>query len=598
MARQQCIVGMAFPLIFALQSHVIGSSQVDAAEMAPAPITTYELKERQFDRESRLTGSVGLYRQEAVGFEVGGRIESVLDLGKEVHGPAFDEGGAVVSKGGVIATLDDTRYRLRLQAFEAKLRAINKDLKAQRIDVERVAQANLKAAEARLSISASDIVIAERQVTEVETEVARAQRDYDRQVDLRESGSAAFQQRALDDAKSAFDGAVARRQQREALLDARRQAQDAQQAAVAIAEATISFKQAQVAATEGRVAELQLELNQARVDLEDTVLLAPFAGRVTAVQATRGAIVTAGQHVVTLTLMDPIQIRLEVSADMERRIRTGDRASVYPKNPIAPDHAPEKVNAIVFEKGAVANPDTRTFRIDLIARNRRFLFQDIDPSTAGLPVITDFLPVARRFEGEEGPLFVPIESILREEDRTSVLRLPGVSLHDGANRNAVGKHMPEKIEIDLGNDYFSVVRWNYRSLRPSRDLREGDFLVLHPEPTHASGLVIDRPQWLLRPGDLAPVRLALGNTTKGFYVPIDTITKVDGVHIVYLVVDGTAVAVRVEVHETHGELRRISGEQIDGDAVLIVDGIHRISSGQPVKVIRQVSEFDEHAERQ
>ena len=354
-----------------------------------------------------------------------------------------------------------------------------------------------------------------------------------------------------------------------------------------VAEATIVFKQAQTGSTEARVAELEEELNRARKDLTDAVLYAPFTGRVTEIHATQGAVVTAGQPVVRLTLMDPIQVQVEVSADTERRIRTGDRAWVYPKDPTNPDGAEVQVNALVFEKGAVANPKTRTFRIDLMARNRRRLIQEVDPETRGLPVVTDFLPVARRYEGEAGPLFVPTQSIFRAGDQTFVFRLPGVSFHSGAHRNVLGRHKPEKVEVTLGAEYFTVIKWSFRSLVASGDLREGDFLVIGPERRHLDGLAIDRPQWLFRPGDLVPVRFVLGTVPLGFYVPVDAITLIDRQHVVFAVVDGKAQPFPVTVHEIFRELRRIEGNRLESGLQIIVGGMHFVSDGPPVSIVRQ-----------
>ncbi len=583
-------------LIAACERPVAG--QGDEVGYPPAPVTIYRLVERDFTRDARLTGSVGLYRQEDVGFEVGGRLLFVLDLGKEVEGPANNEAGQLIRQGEVIAKIDDTRYRLQVQALEARVRALRKDLEAQRIDVDQVAEANLKAAQARLRMSASDIVVAERQVAEAEAQVTRTLLDYNRQKDLKERDSSAFREKTLDDAKAAYDTAAARKEQREALLDARDRARDAQSAVVTVAEATIAFKQAKVESTLASIAELDQELRRAREDLEDTVLYAPFSARVTKIHASQGAVVEGGKPIVTLTLMDPVEVRVAVSANTERRIRTGDRAWVFPRDPTDPERDATKINALVFEKSSVADPDTRTFRIDLIARNRRRLIHQVDPETAGLPVVTDYLPVARRFEGEPGPLYVPTQSIYRDEGKTYVLRLPGISFHDGAHRNALGKHAPQKIEVELGDDYFTVIKWNFRSLVASSDLREGDFLVIGPIKEHLDGLAIDRPQWLLRPGDLVPVRFVLNTTPKGFYVPINAIAKIDGRHIVNVVVDGKAEPVPVTVHETYREFRRVAGDRLSIGSAVIVSGIHLVSKGQPVSVVGQLTNLSDGAPAQ
>ena len=98
--------------------------------MPARPVTVLELQERDFAREHRLTGSVGLYREEKIGFEVAGRVLAVLDVGLEVDGPAFDESDVMVKKGDVIATMEETRYRLRVEGLQARLKAAEQDLES------------------------------------------------------------------------------------------------------------------------------------------------------------------------------------------------------------------------------------------------------------------------------------------------------------------------------------------------------------------------------------------------------------------------------------------------------------------------------------
>ena len=233
----------------------------------------------------------------------------------------------------------------------------------------------------------------------------------------------------------------------------------------AVDDAQSGFDQAtaQLAARNATVREVTQQLDAATEDLGDAVLFAPFSGRITRVHISEGTVVDPGTPVVTLTLMDPVLVQVEVSADAEREIRTGDRVIMFPKDPL---HDGERVpvNAIVYEKNAVADPALRTFRIDIISRNERRHVYQLNPELVGLPIINYYLPAAREFKGEEGPLFIPIESVLAEGDETFVLRLPGVSFHAEAERSAVGKHFPEKVRVTLGDEYTTWVKWNFRSV--------------------------------------------------------------------------------------------------------------------------------------
>ncbi len=132
---------------------------------------------------------------------------------------------------------------------------------------------------------------------------------------------------------------------------------------------------------------------------------------------------------------------------------------------------------------------------------------------------------------------------------------------------------------------MTVIKWNFRSLKSSGDLQEGDFLAVGATKKHETGLAIVRPQWLLRPGDIVPVNFLLESTPAGFYVPVDAIVTRDGDRAVFVANDGVARLRKVNVHETYGELRRIDGDGIDAGTEVIIRGVHYVSDGQPVSIV-------------
>lgn len=484
--------------------------EIGPSTMPTRPVTVVELSEQDFARERALTGVVDLYREENIGFEIDGRVTTVLNEGLEVSGPVFNERGELIRQGDPIAAMESSRYGSQVGALQARLDAARRNLQA------------------------------------VDAQVTLAQQTLERQKSILAEGAGA--QQAVDDAQSAFDQTTA-----------------------------------QLAAQRATVQEVTRGLDTATEDLGDAVLFAPFSGRITKVHISEGAVVSAGMPIVTLTLMDPVRIQVEVSADDERDIKTGDRAIIWPKDPL---HDGERipVNAIVFEKSAVADPSLRTFRIDMIARNLRRHVHELNPDLAGLPNINEYLPVVREYQGEDGPMFVPVESVLSDDEGSYVLRLPGVSFHSGGERSAVGKHIPQKVRVTLGDQYTTVVSWTFRNIEPNETLAEGDFLILNPLPNYADGVAGGRPQWLLRPRDLIPVQFSLSTTPTGFYVPNRAITLLGDSEVVYVVEDGVATARPVAVHESFEELRRIDGEGITSGAKIVVGGVHYVSNGQPVNV--------------
>lgn len=580
------MIGLAGLLI--VLTMLVSCDEVSSTDQIPAkrrPVTVITLEERDFSNETRLTGSISPYREQKVGFEVSARLRAVLDIGREVAGPAYDEAGNLVRAGQEIARLDDTRYRQRLRALAARLRSAEKQLEAQRIDAGAVAQADLGAAQARHRIAQSEVKAAQQDVEAVNAELTAARIDLDRQKGLLETVSG--RQKAVDDAQARFDVATARVAQSNATLQARRGALDAAGAAVDAAMAGIKLKQAEVESTLARITEIAEEVRQAEEDVADCILTAPFSGRITALHTSQGAVVAAGAPIVTLSMMDPIQVRVVVSADEERRIQTGNRALLYPKDPLNPGAKPVEVIAFVYEKGAVANQATRTFRIDIMARNERRRLDQASPETKGLPIVSDYLPAVKRYRGEEGALFVHSGAILREGEKSYVLRLPGMGFTASGPASVVGVHKPERVEVTLGDDYLTVINWNFRSLADVGDLKEGDFLVIGPKAAHLEGIAIGRPKWLLRPGDLVPVKFVSRSTTKGFYVPVTAITAERDQHVVFAIEKGHARRRVVDVHDTYEEMRRIQGPGVEAGTQIVVGGAHYILDGDPVSVQSQ-----------
>ena len=107
-----------------------GGDKGEPETMPTRPVTVIELAERNYGRERELTGVVRLYREEEIGFEISGRVTTVLDEGLEVRGPVFDEKGELVRKGDPIAAMEGTRYDSEVGALQAQLEAAHRDLQS------------------------------------------------------------------------------------------------------------------------------------------------------------------------------------------------------------------------------------------------------------------------------------------------------------------------------------------------------------------------------------------------------------------------------------------------------------------------------------
>ncbi|MDH3591874.1 MAG: HlyD family efflux transporter periplasmic adaptor subunit, partial [Planctomycetota bacterium] len=484
-----------------------------------------------------------------------------------------------------------TRYQLAADALRARVKAQKRTLDAQRIDLERVAQADLAAAKALLASRANEITAAEKDITTADAALRLAKANLDRAERLK--GTGAGTQQTVDDARNAFDAAEARRGQTLATLAAKKSARDAQDAAVRTATASISLKEAQVAAAEATLDELSENLKKAEQDVADCVLRAPFPGRITALHVTRGAIVSAGTGVVTLTMVDPMKVSVAVSAEANRQLRAGTAIELYPHEPEAVRERLGPLYGVVIDKGEVADAATRTYRIDIIVRNQRLRIEDRDPSLQGLPQAEFALPAITRYRGEGGDLFVDSDCIVTGDGAPYVLAV-GVHFGSGANVMALGKYVPTKIPVTPGAEHMPLARWNFRRLEKSEGLTEGQFCIRVPPDAQKGawarfkdGVAMGTPEWRLRPGELVPLVLPLDKATQGLYVPVEAIRALNDDRHVFVVEGGNAKKIAVTVHDTFREKRRVEGAGLEAGARVIVDGVHYVQDGDTVTVTQE-----------
>jgi multidrug efflux pump subunit AcrA (membrane-fusion protein) len=569
-----------------------GGDEDEGVERA-RPVTVLELQELDPARTATLTGVVEPFREERVGFEVGGRVDRVREVGQELRGEVRNEAGEVVKAGDVIAQLDPTRYEQRLRSLELEKVSAERDRAAATIDLEELAKADLEGAEAQLAVATRELEAAEEQVKGQQAKLDLETSTLARQKELFREGNLSRQK--LDEAQARFDAAEAALQQAVATTRARQEALSGYRAAVAKAQAAIHLKQAQIEKVNAQIAVIEQSLVQARTDLADCVLRAPFTGRITERHVSRGAYAQPGSPVVTLTMLDPIKVVLTVSAGNERRLQPGTLALVRPEQ-AGGAGGDGLLYGVVVRKASVADPATRTFEIEVLVRNVRQRPTAGDGDAAPLagdlsPVISSSYGDGQRETAGDGALFVNTRAIVRLGDEAHVLRVPGVRFGDRFTLPGTPVIVPERIPVTLGEGYRSFIGQIMREARaaegaPAPALAEGHMLLADPTPAHAKGFRLERSGWVVRPGDLVPVGLAASPTPRGFYVPLEAISARGEERAVYVVTDDARVKrVAVRVGEALGERRRVEGAGLAAGTRVVVSGVHFVADGDTVTVV-------------
>ncbi len=505
---------------------------------APRPVTVIKLKELDPVEPLLLTGSVESWKDQAVSFEVEGRLEFIVEAGTYLEG-RWEEDGGVTVEGDVLARLDSRTYEIGRDQARASVEVAKERLDAAVVELEQVLPANVKAAEARL---------------------ARADAEY-------RSTKAAFEKQAMTEID--FVRATADLDTKRAELDQ--------------AKAAIETKKADIQALKAQVRNREEDLRQAEYDLSRCTLYAPFSGEVSEVNIEAGGYARRGQAVAHLVMMNPIKVDLAVSAQTAAKLRRGDIVKLYVPG------VEEPKPASVYEKATVADPETRTFRISVITRNIRQQtpFPADDPR-AKLPIVRDTMPLMTAHYSDV--LAVEGRRCLREDAQGHYVwadptRVFGDSLPDGTVLKL------RKFRVTPGERRVSFQGlYVMREVIDAGDLRPGTLLPLDPPETDAEEqeVVIAKSQWLLQPGQLVPVLLEDKAPLHGIYVPMNTI-EVTGENrgAVFLVRDGKAKRIEVEVLGQVRDLVHVRGEGLDAGSELIADYIHFLEDGEEVRVIRR-----------
>lgn len=557
---------------------LLGACGEEAAPPAQRarPVTVITLAEETPTIGGDVVGVAEAFREEDIGFEVDGRVLLVERLGAEVNGPVLDADGGVTKdgEGSVLARLDPTRYDLALKAAELALAAASTTLKTREVDANVAAPADVRRANAQAAAANDEITAAQEDVKAKQAAFDLAKGNLAREKNLQASGSGT--QQDLDNAQRDFDSTEARLAQAKAGVEGKKQSYNAALAAVASAQAAKRLKDAMVEEAAAEVSRLVNEEARAKENLADCTLYAPYAGRVTQELIGRGGIVRAGQPVLRLTMMDPIKLVVTATGDESRMLPPGKRVRVIPSGVELPPGMDE-LEGTVIGKPEVADPATRTFRIEVLARN-------VNRSTErsqGVQLIRNVMPVLLRDPGSKGPLHVPEDAVFEDGGKTWVLRVIKASDRQTTVLDPGKVYKPQRVEVKRAGRFFTIVSWNFAEIEDGSGLAPRDILVLNPTAESEKGVTLAGFDWAIRPGDLVPLSFSLGALPQGLYVPVRAIRNLNGRTTVFVVGDDDVVTeTTVTVHETSNDRRRVEG--VGAGARIVMDGLHYIATGDRV----------------
>jgi HlyD family secretion protein len=248
------------------------------------------------------TGTLRALVTVQVGSQLSGQIADLLvDFNDEVH------------EGEPLAKLDPRTFQSQVRQAEAALEVARAEVLKQR--------AELRTAASALASARHSLEVAEAGVDSARAKLTETERDLKRKRAL--AGTEVLAPAHVDQATSAHQSAAADRRAAEAEVEIAREAVVAAAASRLMVDANLLYAEA---AEEQKAA----ELDQARIDLDRTVIIAPIDGVVIGRDVDRGQTVAASLEAPTLFTLARDLREMEVHANIDEadigEIRIGQEA--------------------------------------------------------------------------------------------------------------------------------------------------------------------------------------------------------------------------------------------------------------------------------
>ena len=520
----------------------------------PLPVAVMSLTKSPAPSASLTAASAGSWKTEDIGFEVSGRIEFVVEQNASIEA-RVDSGGSQAA-GTPIARIEAERFRLQVARADADVRRARQSLIAAETELTESIPAQIASAIAARTLAETDFQRSESLLKQS----AVAQADFDRE-------------------RASRDSAVARVKELEALQKAR---------------------EAEIESLKNSVLQAQQNLRDAERNLEDCTLYSSFRGQVASVMVVPGSVVSAGQPVVRLQMMDPIKIEMEVSAQQSKRLR---RTDIYPVHIVAPDGEVRIQQATIYQIDEIADPLTRTYTVTLLTLNKKLsAFEDSGIATTSAVWRLDlpFLPGAA-----DGRLFVDEKAILHDAEGAYLWQITNATI--GRSSPADDMYQVQKLRVTLGpfkapyvdSLVFQEVIVADAAFDTHLNLVIGQLFVPEGNPSDWNGDRVRRDpgdRWLVRPGDIVKVDLSAGEKSEGYFIPLDAVARSQDRSFIFVIDEssGKSVARRILVNvvtpdamqppSSYCQIEPVEDVSLDG-VLCITSGAHYIADGEEVRVI-------------
>lgn len=321
-------------------------------------------------KEAGLTGQLEANQIVDVAPKVNGKITSLsVKLGQKVN------------KGDVLFVLDQEDLQNSVRSAEAQYES---------------SQANLTQAKDN---KADNTIQAESNLKQAEQTLADAKRNLERLKGLYDKGIVTKQE--VEDAQTKLANA-------EVSNDTARNNLESSKKNTSIVVAESSVKQAKVT------------LDNARSELKNSTVVAPFTGQISAINAEMGEMVSAQTAVVTMVNTNPMKVKVQSAEAEVNQLKVGDKVSVQVSA------LNKTVAGTIYAISPVMDETTKAFPVEIVIPNGQ------NELKAGMVATVD---VEKVIEAQH--LVIPKSAVIEDEGIYYVFKAEG--------------NIAKKVEVSVGN---------------------------------------------------------------------------------------------------------------------------------------------------
>lgn len=356
------------------------------AAAVPVPVSVQAAREAALVRAVTVTGTLAAEDQVALGFKVAGRIETInVDLGSRVQ------------PGQVIARLVPVDFQLRVQQAEAALQQ----------------------ARARLGLDPKGT---DERVDPEQTAVVRQARAVLDEAKLNHSRIKTFVDRGIS-SRAELDSA---------------------DAALKVADGRYEDAVEEVRNRQALLSQRKTELAQARQELTDSTLLAPFGGVIRERTVSPGQYVNAGAPIATLVRMHPLRLQADVPEREASNVKVGQEVKVRVEGD------PTAYAGRVVRVSPAIDEQSRSLRIEAEVANEAGTIRPGSFATADIVIAAGAPAIV--VPSSAIVTFAGVEKVLTVADGKVVEKRVELGRREGASVEVLdGLQAGERVIVEPGN---------------------------------------------------------------------------------------------------------------------------------------------------